>query len=219
MPIIYALVARGNIVLSEYTGSDGNFPTVTRILLSRMPADKPRMSYVYDAYVFHYIVRNGLTYLAMADRDFGFAAPLGCLEAMADRFEGSYGSAGLTAITLAMNADFQHEIKWLLNAFNESPPDSCGRIKSQIDDIQSVMVDSIDKIVQRGERIDLLVNRAERLNEESVEFHRQARRIKRSMAWRNFRIGLVVASAIAFLCLLSAMWRCGGMTFPSCRKR
>jgi vesicle-associated membrane protein 7 len=48
MPILYALVARSKHVLAEYTSSHGNFPTVTRVLLSKIPEQDGKMSYVYD---------------------------------------------------------------------------------------------------------------------------------------------------------------------------
>ena len=48
MPIIYSLVARGKTVLAEQQARSGNFPTITRMLLSRISGDDQRMSYVYD---------------------------------------------------------------------------------------------------------------------------------------------------------------------------
>lgn len=48
---VYALVSREKTVLAEYTASSGNFPTVTRVLLSKIPSHDGRMSYVYDKYV------------------------------------------------------------------------------------------------------------------------------------------------------------------------
>ena len=48
--IVYALVARGKTVLAEYTATSGNFPTVTRVLLGKIPARDGKMSYVYDKY-------------------------------------------------------------------------------------------------------------------------------------------------------------------------
>jgi len=46
MTIVYALIARGKAVLAEYTATAGNFPTVTRVLLNKIPAENTRMSYV-----------------------------------------------------------------------------------------------------------------------------------------------------------------------------
>lgn len=53
--IVYALVAHGKTVLAEYTSTSGNFPTVTRVLLGKIPARDGKMSYVYDKYVCIYI--------------------------------------------------------------------------------------------------------------------------------------------------------------------
>lgn len=72
MPIVYALVARQKNVLAECkdyvsfekrqclviygvdfvdTSSKGNFPTVTRVLLSKIQPNDAKMSYSYDQYV------------------------------------------------------------------------------------------------------------------------------------------------------------------------
>ena len=51
--IIYALVARGTCVLAEFTTTSGNFTTVTRRILEKIPREDAKMSYVYDSHVFH----------------------------------------------------------------------------------------------------------------------------------------------------------------------
>ncbi len=49
MPIFYAVTARRQTVLAEYTARSGNFPTVTRVLLAKIADGDARMSYVYDS--------------------------------------------------------------------------------------------------------------------------------------------------------------------------
>lgn len=51
MPVFYALVARKQTVLAEFTGRSGNFPTVTRVLLGKITEGDQKMSYIYDKYV------------------------------------------------------------------------------------------------------------------------------------------------------------------------
>ena len=63
MPIVYALISCRKDVMAENTASSGNFPTVTRVLLSKIPDTDSKMSYAYDQHVFHYIVENGITFL------------------------------------------------------------------------------------------------------------------------------------------------------------
>ncbi|CDI77921.1 hypothetical protein, conserved [Eimeria acervulina] len=210
MPLIYALIARGNVVLCEHADSDGNFPTVTRLLLCRLPTDKQRMSYIYGRYVFHYIVCEGLTFLTMADDSAGFALPFEFLEAVKQQFLPQFSEAAKTGIALSLQGSFETTLKTMLDSFNSHQTlDDFRQIRTQIDGIHSVMIDSIgfgfrvssvgctDKILERGERIDLLVDQSEQLNQEAVTFRRQARRLKNALWWRNARIVAMLIGIIS----------------------
>ena len=51
-----------------------------------------------------------------------------------------------------------------------------------------VMVSNIESIVERGERLDLIVDKAENLSNESVTFRQSGRRLQRRMWWQNARM-------------------------------
>ncbi len=103
MPVFYALVARGTIVLTEYTGRSGNFVTVTRMLLGKInPATDAKMSYIYDDFVFHYMVEDGVTYLCLSEEKDTRRIPFLFLQDMKERFIAHYGSRAKTAIAFAM---------------------------------------------------------------------------------------------------------------------
>jgi vesicle-associated membrane protein 7 len=49
MPIIYSVVARGTVVLAEFSQAKGNFDQVSRRILEKIPTEhNSKMSYVYD---------------------------------------------------------------------------------------------------------------------------------------------------------------------------
>ena len=54
-----------SLYLSHMLQATGNFPTVTRVLLAKIPGQDGRMSYQYDDYIFHYVVDGGICYLCM----------------------------------------------------------------------------------------------------------------------------------------------------------
>ena len=87
MPILYALIARGKTVLAEHALASGNFPTITRALLAKIPDADGCMSYVYDEYVFHYVVENHVTYICMCDDSQSGKRRLGCRKSMVFRRE------------------------------------------------------------------------------------------------------------------------------------
>ncbi|CAI5741944.1 unnamed protein product [Peronospora destructor] len=216
MPIVYALVSREKTVLAEYTATSGNFPTVTRVLLAKIPPSNGRMSYVYDRHLFHYIVQDGVTYLCMADADLKRRVPFMFLEDMKNRFQATYGDRTHTAIAFAMNDQFQHEIHRLLDYYNANPDaDSLSRVKQQIDDVKDIMVENIDKVLERGEKFELLVDRTDKLNRQSVKFQRSSTNLVKAMWRRNMKLWMLLVVAGLFVVYLVISMACG-FDFSGC---
>lgn len=210
MPIVYALVSREKTVLAEYTATSGNFPTVTRVLLAKIPPADGRMSYVYDRHIFHYVVEGGVTFLCMADDDLKRRVPFLFLEDMKKRFQAAYGARALSAIAFAMNDEFQHEIRRLLDWYNAHPDaDALSRVQQQIDDVKDVMVENIDKLLDRGEKFELLVDRTDKLSRQSVKFERSSTQLRRSMWRRNVKLWLLLVLVGLFVVYLVISMACG----------
>ncbi|OQR91263.1 vesicle-associated membrane protein [Achlya hypogyna] len=217
MPIVYALIARGKTVLAEYTASSGNFPTVTRVLLAKIPAEDSKMSYVYDKHVFHYVVKDGITYLCMADNDFKRRVPFQFLEDLKKRFLTTYGDRGRTAIAFAMNAEFQHVIQRQMDYFNAHPDvDTVVQVQQQLDDVKDTMVENIEKVLGRGEKFELLVDRTDQLSQQSFVFNRKSRKLRKVMWWRSMKMWFCLgAVGLLFIYLVISM-ACG-FDFSSCK--
>lgn len=111
MPILYALIARKKIVLAEYTASTGNFPTVTRVLLAKIPEQDSKMSYVYDKHVFHYIVDQGITFLCMSDESTKRRITFGFLEDIKKAWRDRFQSVEQTALAFSLNDMFSPTLK------------------------------------------------------------------------------------------------------------
>lgn len=77
MAILYAVVARGTVVLAEHSAAATNAGAVARQVLERLPgggADS-HVSYTQDRYVFHAKRTDGITALCMADEAAGRKPP------------------------------------------------------------------------------------------------------------------------------------------------
>lgn len=106
MPILYSLIARQKAVLAEFTSSSGNFPTVTRVLLAKIPDSDSKMSYVYDKYVFHYIVDQGITFLCMSDESTKRRITFAFLEDVKKNWREHYTAVERTALPFSLNEAF-----------------------------------------------------------------------------------------------------------------
>lgn len=54
--------------------------------------------------------------------------------------------------------------------------------------VRSVMIDNIDKVLERGDRLELLVDKTANMQGNTVRFKRQARRFRSTVWWRNVKL-------------------------------
>ncbi len=82
--------------------------------------------------------------------------------------------------------------------------------------VRDIMVANIDSIVERGERLELLVDKTDALNTESVTFRRGARQVQRKMWWQNVKMKILlgVIALVIIYGIVSAS--CGGPLWPKC---
>ena len=55
------------------------------------------------------------------------------------------------------------------------------------------------QVLDRGERIELLVDKTDHLQQESFVFRREARQLKNKLWWKNLRLWLIIAGVAIFL--------------------
>lgn len=72
--LIYSFVARGNIVLAEYSSFSGNFSQLAVQCLQKLPPTNNKFTYTCDRHTFNYLVEDGygkpIEILAASDGSF-----------------------------------------------------------------------------------------------------------------------------------------------------
>ena len=233
MPLLYALVSRHVDVLAEYTpdGVTGNFPTIARVLLKKLEtaaastnpaADSVRRSFEHDQYAFHTLQQlqpAPLTFLVLADKAFPRTAALACLDAVQRRFDAQYGARAATAIAYAYQADFSRTLRAQLERANAAAAsaDTMAQIRNGIADVKEQMADSIDAVILRGERIELLVDKSEELEAQAIRFERGGRALKCDALRQNAKWGAILCVVLAIIVTGFVMGFCGA-DFHKCRK-
>ena len=82
-PLIYAFVARGTVILSEYTEFSGNFNSIAFQCLQKLPSTNNKFTYNCDAHTFNYLVDNGFSMSFSAtdlDSSLFLIPPIYCLD-------------------------------------------------------------------------------------------------------------------------------------------
>jgi len=220
MAILYALVARGSTVLAEFDAAHGNAKTIARQILEKIPGTgDSHVSYSQDRYIFHVKRTDGLTVLCMADDTAGRRIPFAFLEDIHGKFVKTYGRAVHTALAFTMNDEFSRVLSQQMEYYSSDPnADKINRIRGEMSQVRNVMVENIDKVLERGDRLELLVDKTETIQGNTFKFKKQARRFKNTMWWRNIKLTVAVIVVLLIVIYVILAIVCKGVTLPSCRK-
>ncbi|VFR03018.1 unnamed protein product [Cuscuta campestris] len=219
MSILYALVGRGTTVLSEFSAVTGNAGAVARRILEKLPAEsESRLCFSQDRYIFHILRSDGLIFLCMANDTFGRRIPFSYLEDIKMRFIKNYGRIASQAPVYAMNDEFSRVLHQQMEFFSSNPsPDTLNRVREEVGELRSIMVDNIDRILERGDRIELLVDKTATMQGNSFHFRKQSNRLRRAIWMKNAKLMALMTCLILVLLYLIISSFCGGITLPSCR--
>ncbi|CAH1428126.1 vesicle-associated membrane protein 711 [Lactuca sativa] len=218
MPILYSLVARGSVVLAEFSGTPTNASTIARQILEKTPGDNDmNVSYSQDRYIFHVKRTDGLTVLCMADDVAGRRIPFAFLEDIHQKFVRSYGRAVLSAQAYGMNDEFSRVLSQQMEYYSNDPnADRINRLKGEMGQVRTVMLENIDKVLERGDRLDLLVDKTDTMQTNTLRFRKQTRRYRTSVWWKNVKLTIALILLILVIAYVVLAFVCNGITLPSC---
>lgn len=211
--MIYSFVARGTVILADYTDFSGNFAGIAAQCLQKLPATNNKFTYSCDGHTFNYLVDNGFTYCVVAVESVGRQIPIAYLERIKEDFTNRYGG-GKAAIAVAnsLKKEFGPKLKEQMQYCMDHPEEvsKLAKVKAQVSEVKGVMMENIEKVLDRGEKIELLVDKTENLRSQAQVFRQQGGQIKRKMWWQNMKIKLIVLAILIVLILIIVLSICGG---------
>ncbi|KAG6605974.1 Vesicle-associated membrane protein 714, partial [Cucurbita argyrosperma subsp. sororia] len=214
MAILYAVVARGTVILAEFSAVAGNTGAVARRILEKLPDEADsRLCFSQERYIFHILRSDGLTFLCMANDTFGRRIPFSYLEDVHMRFMKNYGRVAHYAPAYAMNDEFSRVLHQQMEFFSSNPSaDTLNRVRGEVNEIRTVMVDNIEKILERGDRIELLVDKTATMQDGAFHFKKQSKRLHRALWMKNAKL-LALMTCLIIVLLGGISWREGVWTF------
>ncbi|KAL9259969.1 putative vesicle-associated membrane protein 726 [Drosera capensis] len=211
--LIYSFVARGTVILAEYTEFTGNFTAIASQCLNKLPATNNKFTYNCDGHTFNFLVDNGFTYCVVAVESLGRQLPMAFLERVKDDFIKKYGGGkAATALTNSLNKDFGPKLKEHMQYCVDHPDEmnKLSKVQIQISEVKGVMMENIEKVLDRGEKIELLVDKTDNLRNQAQEFRQQGTKMRRKMWLQNMKIKLIVLGIIIALILIIVLSVCHG---------
>lgn len=81
-------------------------------------------------------------------------------------------------------------------------------------ELKGIMVKNIDNIADRGEKLELLVDKTEELNANAVSFKKSSRGLARSLWLKNIKITVILIVVVIVIIYFIVSAACGGLDWP-----
>mmetsp|Transcript_26780 Transcript_26780/g.50376 ORF Transcript_26780/g.50376 Transcript_26780/m.50376 type:complete len:216 (+) Transcript_26780:85-732(+) len=200
MLILSASVARGTFVLCEYDASPGSddLTEVSRKVLPMIPRTGAIKSYVYGGHTFNYLLEKDLIFLCIASPTAGTEMVFDFLSDFRRSFQAQTRRGHREDELARMLRD-------LIARYNKDGGSKVQQMERDLEDVADIMRDNLGKVIERGERIDSLLDKTAALKSESVSFRTNAKRYNDELWWRDQR-GRMLLGIIAMAIIVVITW-------------
>lgn len=181
-------------------GERPKFEEIADRILNKTPTGTDvRTSYDSGNVGYHVQVHQDLIYLAVCLRGYPRQLAFDFLQQVREQFETRYAPADLRRMTKpdALDAAFRPTLKALTQTYT-TRQDKIAQLQGEVRDIHAVMQRNIEDVLERGERLDDLVEQADALRNTAGTFQRQSGTLKKRMCQKN----VAAASCIIVLVIL-----------------
>nr|KJB54022.1 hypothetical protein B456_009G054600 [Gossypium raimondii] len=143
---------------------------VARTVAKRTPPGQ-RQSVQHEEYKVHAYNRNGLVALGFMDDHYPVRSAFSLLNQVLDEYLKNFGESWRT-----VQADSAQSWPYLEEALDPAEADKLLKIQRELDETKIILHKTIDSVLERGEKLDSLVEKSSDLSAASQMFYKQAKR-------------------------------------------
>ncbi|XP_059139592.1 vesicle-associated membrane protein 7-like [Physella acuta] len=212
MTIQYGCIARGTSVLCS--SGPGNFTETVLSMLPNIPPIDGKKTYTSNNYEFHCLIENGLLYMCATNSGVNKQQPYGFLNEIKRRLQtdGLTGNA-MTASSGGLDGEFSFVLSQLIKKYSQpgaGASSAVATVQAQVEEVKGVMSQNIERVLQRGDKLEDLMDKTEELEAGAASFQKTAKKIQKRYWWRNKKmtiilviVALVVVLIITLIILFS----------------
>ena len=148
---------------------------------------------------------NLAAYCVVAVESAGRQIPMAFLERVKEDFTKRYGGGkAATAAANSLNREFGPKLKEQIQYCVDHPEEisKLSKVKAQVSEVKGVMMENIEKFLDRGEKIELLVDKTENLRSQAQDFRTQGTQMRRKSRLQNMKKQPIVLGILIALILI-----------------
>jgi len=212
MTILYSAIAKGTIILVSHQEGNENFENLTESMLKNIPSEQStKITYTSDNYLIHVVIKEEIIYLCIADVAFGRRVPYAFLEEISSRFgQSTLAMRAITARHHELDRDFEFILKQEMVKYSAGETgDNISKLQSQVNEVKDVMIKNVDKVLERGENLNVLLSKTSDLEESASIFQNTSRKVHRKMKWKNYKMIIIIVSIILVILTIIILFATG----------
>lgn len=203
MPIKYSCINEGTSMIAEYPPAEQPklAETPQKVLATVAPKEYRRKT-VEDkegGHNYHYISNGeGRIVGCVTTSDVRVRTVFAFLEAVEPLVRGPTSDLRNAKKLLQQKMEF----------YNNPQNDKITALNEDINQVVDVMMDNMDKVLARGDRVDTLHSKSVTLTEQAETFQKRSTELKRSMCMRNAKMTAMIVVAVLVVILIILMIAC-----------
>ncbi|PLW18866.1 hypothetical protein PCANC_06845 [Puccinia coronata f. sp. avenae] len=224
MAILGALVAFGTKILAEHTvDTSKNFSKASSAILAKIPPNDSRLTYAAEDYLFHYVKTHDVVFMCMSEESLGRKIPFTFLNDLQTKFFNQFSQSELASTPPYGLTSFNPELVTLLTGYNIQAADpnqpqqasssssnqQINLARSELASVKDIMIKNVGEILNRGERIELLLDKTDNLSAQSSAFRKRSQVLRRKMWWKNTRMIALSALVVVMVIYILLAQACG----------
>uniref|UniRef100_A0A060T670 Synaptobrevin homolog YKT6 n=1 Tax=Blastobotrys adeninivorans TaxID=409370 RepID=A0A060T670_BLAAD len=222
--VLYTLVADGRDVVLEWADEQSTpaDKELALVVLDRMSQDgESKQSYIHEMRTVHHLSRagsdrfpNGFVCIAVCDssteRKIAFTYLLSVEKEVAST------SASELLLGDGVKKRIVGKIPELASRAESGEGDAGVQARKELEQVKHIMVENIERVLERGERINLLVSKTDRMNTNSAQFRKRTVVVRRKMWWQNVKMATLFVVILIAVMYLVLGFVCGLPFFDQC---
>ncbi|KAG5513873.1 hypothetical protein PMAC_000495 [Pneumocystis sp. 'macacae'] len=242
MSIFYVGVARGQDILSEYSIDGTDMNDLVSLILEKVVLNKEtKLTYIYKAYMIHYIYTpmvpvGGLTYLCITSDQIERRVPFALLYEIKHDFSKYFSLHDMVELPVSSFTSFSREIGEKISIMNRDDDilmtDMTRVVQKEMEQVRAgvlflneilysdcsiAVAENIEKVLERGERIELLLDRTQNMNDTAFSFSKRSSYLRRRIWWESVKMTIIFSFVALFLLYLLIGLCCGFPAWQSCK--
>ena len=215
MSIINLLIAEDKKPLCDYSDYRGNFQELCISLLSKIEPETMGLFQLNEGYTYYYKNENNINYVCLADTSYNKDSAYGCINSIYEAFKVQYSKNNLdfsNVVSCGLNDQFQSVLKDKFKYYNEHVNisfEQTEKLKEKLIGLKEEVFKTNDLLNSRGEKLTLIVKKADELTETSKTYYTKSRNVLNAARMKRIKVLLCYSAIIIAIIFFILLCVCG----------